>query len=240
MLGSPSLEGRLPALRPSSSPRGSPHQVGSSPSACTFEPHLQGSYLQGQNWAGLDCTQSLALRARLKTGSGVRGVRSCNGWWESHVRGCLRFYVLGVGGGWGQKSSDGLAGLVQGSGSSLGGLLFFRCFFLVLRHTPGTPGTGLTSLLLTGGGCRMGLGARVRQTGSPAAQSRIPVIPAGRRAELVRGRSAHPGPVHSAFPSLRRPLGSLPRLRPPGTPRNPRMGGWGVSHGWCPLSPTRS
>ena len=171
MLGSPSLDGRLPALRPSSSPRGSPHQVGSSPSACTFEPHLQDSYLQGQNWAGLDCTQSLALRARLKTGSGVRGVRSCNGWWESHVRGCLRFYVIGVGGGWGQKSSDGLAGLVQGSGSSLGGLLFFRCFFLVLRHTPGTPGTGLTSLLLTGGGCRMGLGARVRQTGSPAAQS---------------------------------------------------------------------
>lgn len=212
MLGSPSLEGRLPALRPSSLPRGSPHQVGSSPFACTFEPHLQGSYLQGQNWTGLDCTQSLALRARLKTGV-LRGrVRSCKGWWESHVRGCLRFYVIRVGGGWGQKSSDGLAGLVQGSGSSLGGLLFFRCFFLVLRHTPGTPGTGLTSLLLTGGGCRMGLGARVRQTGSPAAQSRIPVIPARHRAAIVRGRGAHPGPVHPAVPSSRGPLGSLPRL----------------------------
>lgn len=58
-------------------------------------------------------------------------------------------------------------------------LLFLRCFFLVLRHTPGTPGTGFTSLLLTGGGCRMGLGARVRHTGSPAAHSRIPVIPGG-------------------------------------------------------------
>lgn len=57
------------------------------------------------------------------------------------------------------------------------GLLFLRCFFLVLRHTPGTPGTGFTSLLLTGGGCRMGFGARVRHTGSPAAHSRIPVIP---------------------------------------------------------------
>lgn len=51
---------------------------------------------------------------------------------------------------------------------------------MVLRHTPGTPGTGFTSLLLTGGGCRMGLGARVRHTGSPAAHSRIPVIPGGR------------------------------------------------------------
>lgn len=59
-------------------------------------------------------------------------------------------------------------------------LLFLRCFFLVLRHTPGTPGTGFTSLLLTGGGCRMGLGARVRHTGSPAAHSRIPVIPGWR------------------------------------------------------------
>lgn len=167
-------------------------------------------------------------------------VRSYNSWWESHIRGCLRFYVIRVGGGWGQKSSDGLAGLVQGSGSSLGGLLFFRCFFLVLRHTPGTPGTGLTSLLLTGGGCRMGLGARVRQTGSPAAQSRIPVIPAGHRAAIVRGRGAHPGPVHPALPSSRGPLGSLPRLLPPGTPRNPQMGGWGVSHGQCPLSPTQS
>lgn len=58
-------------------------------------------------------------------------------------------------------------------------LLFLRCFFLVLRHTPGTPGTGFTSLLLTGGGCRMGLGARVRHTGSPAAHSKIPVIPGG-------------------------------------------------------------
>ena len=71
MLGSSSLEGRLPA----SLLRGSPHQVDSSPSACTFEPHLQGSYLQGQNWAGLDCTLSLALRAWLRTES-VRGIGS--------------------------------------------------------------------------------------------------------------------------------------------------------------------
>lgn len=67
------------------------------------------------------------------------------------------------------------------------GLLFLRCFFLVLRHTPGTPGTGFTSLLLTGGGCRMGLGARVRHTGSPAAHSSIPVIP-GSGGVVMRGR----------------------------------------------------
>lgn len=58
-----------------------------------------------------------------------------------------------------------------------GSLLFLRCFFLVFLQMPLTPGTGLMSLLLTGGGCRMGLGARVRQTGSPAAHIRIPVIP---------------------------------------------------------------
>lgn len=71
-----------------------------------------------------------------------------------------------------------------GVGGVTRNLLFLRCFFLVLRHTPGTPGTGFTSLLLTGGGCRMGLGARVRHTGSPAAHSRIPVIPRGWRGRV--------------------------------------------------------
>ena len=33
------------------------------------------------------------------------------------------------------------------------------------------------SLLLMGGGCSIGFGARVRQTGRPAAHIRIPVIP---------------------------------------------------------------
>lgn len=54
---------------------------------------------------------------------------------------------------------------------------FLRCFFLVLRRMPLIPGTGFMSLLLMGGGCRMGFGARVRQTGRPAAHIRIPVIP---------------------------------------------------------------
>lgn len=74
----------------------------------------------------------------------------------------------------------GVKGEVSGIRVSAEGVLFLRCFFLVLRHAPGTPGTGLTSLLLTGGGCRMGLGARVRHTGRPAAHSRIPVIPGER------------------------------------------------------------
>lgn len=56
-------------------------------------------------------------------------------------------------------------------------LPLFRCFFLVLRHIPLTPRTGFMSLLLMGGGCRMGLGARVKHTGKPAAHIRIPVIP---------------------------------------------------------------
>lgn len=54
---------------------------------------------------------------------------------------------------------------------------FLMCFFLVLRRMPLIPGTGFMSLLLMGGGCRMGFGARVRQTGRPAAHIRIPVIP---------------------------------------------------------------
>lgn len=52
-----------------------------------------------------------------------------------------------------------------------------RCFFLVLRRMPLIPGTGFMSLLLMGGGCSIGFGARVRQTGRPAAHIRIPVIP---------------------------------------------------------------
>ncbi len=52
-----------------------------------------------------------------------------------------------------------------------------RCFFLVLRWMLLIPGTGFRSLLLTAGGFRMGLGARVKHTGSPAAHMRIPVIP---------------------------------------------------------------
>lgn len=91
---------------------------------------------------------------------------------------------------WGRGRKEGLKGGAEGkerqgpkSTAVVFGvaqdLLFLRCFFLVLRHTPGTPGTGFTSLLFTGGGCRMGLGARVRHTGSPAAHNRIPVIPGG-------------------------------------------------------------
>lgn len=56
-------------------------------------------------------------------------------------------------------------------------LPLLRCFFLVLRHIPFTPRTGFMSLLLMGGGCSMGLGARVKHTGKPAAHIRIPVIP---------------------------------------------------------------
>lgn len=63
------------------------------------------------------------------------------------------------------------------SPSAVSILPFLRCFFLVLRRMPLIPGTGFMSLLLMGGGCRMGLGARVRQTGRPAAHIRIPVIP---------------------------------------------------------------
>lgn len=44
------------------------------------------------------------------------------------------------------------------------------------------PGTAFMSLLLTGGGCKMGFGARVRQTGKPAAHIKMPVIP-GREKE---------------------------------------------------------
>lgn len=88
---------------------------------------------------------------------------------------------------WGSSAGEQVGeGQEGGCEGSQGNLLFLRCFFLVLRHTPGTPGTGFTSLLLTGGGCRMGLGARVRHTGSPAAHSRIPVIPGGGGADIVR------------------------------------------------------
>ncbi len=52
-----------------------------------------------------------------------------------------------------------------------------RCFFLVLRRMLLIPGTGFRSLLLIAGGCRIGLGARVKHTGSPAAHMRMPVIP---------------------------------------------------------------
>lgn len=48
---------------------------------------------------------------------------------------------------------------------------------VVFRQQWPSPGTGLMSLLLTGGGCSTSLGGRVRQTGSPAALIRIPVIP---------------------------------------------------------------
>lgn len=56
-------------------------------------------------------------------------------------------------------------------------LPLLKCFFLVLRRIPLIPGTGFMSLLLMGGGCSMGLGARVRQTGRPAAHIRMPVMP---------------------------------------------------------------
>lgn len=51
------------------------------------------------------------------------------------------------------------------------------CFLVVLRQQCPTPGIGLMSLLLTGGGCRTTLGGRVKHTGSPAALISMPVIP---------------------------------------------------------------
>lgn len=111
------------------------------------------------------------------------------------------------------------------------GVLFLRCFFLVLRHTPGTPGTGLTSLLLTGGGCRMGLGARVRHTGRPAAHSRIPVIPG--EGARPSGGGAPTGPRPPRPPAF----GWAPEAFPqdPPTP-----GILGPSGGWAvvPSAPT--
>lgn len=79
---------------------------------------------------------------------------------------------------------------------SSGSLLLLRCFFLVFLQMPLTPGTGLMSLLLTGGGCRMGLGARVRQTGSPAAHIRMPVIPARGQGRLSVHSIPGPTPEH--------------------------------------------
>lgn len=54
---------------------------------------------------------------------------------------------------------------------------FLACFLVVLRQVWEMPGMDWISLLLTGGGCSTSLGGRVRQTGSPAALIRIPVIP---------------------------------------------------------------
>lgn len=54
---------------------------------------------------------------------------------------------------------------------------FLACFLVVLRQVWEIPGMDWISLLLTGGGCSTSLGGRVRQTGSPAALIRIPVIP---------------------------------------------------------------
>lgn len=55
------------------------------------------------------------------------------------------------------------------------------CFLVVFLQQWLKPGTGLMSLLLTGGGCSTSLGGRVRQTGSAAALIRIPVIPGTQR-----------------------------------------------------------
>jgi len=57
---------------------------------------------------------------------------------------------------------------------------FLACFLVVLRQVWEMPGMDWISLLLTGGGCSTSLGGRVRQTGSPAALIRIPVIPGQR------------------------------------------------------------
>lgn len=62
-------------------------------------------------------------------------------------------------------------------------LPFLVCFLVVLRQELEIPGMGLISLLLTGGGCRTSFGGRVRQTGSPAALMRMPVIPKWPREE---------------------------------------------------------
>lgn len=51
------------------------------------------------------------------------------------------------------------------------------CFLVVFLQQWPKPGTGLTSLLLTGGGCKTSFGGLVRHTGRAAALIRIPVIP---------------------------------------------------------------
>lgn len=51
------------------------------------------------------------------------------------------------------------------------------CFLVVFLQQWPKPGTGLMSLLLTGGGCSTSLGGLVRHTGRAAALIRIPVIP---------------------------------------------------------------
>lgn len=57
------------------------------------------------------------------------------------------------------------------------GLPLRVCFLVVFRQQWPKPGTGLMSLLLTGGGCSTSLGGLVRHTGRAAALIRIPVIP---------------------------------------------------------------
>lgn len=91
-------------------------------------------------------------------------------------------------------------------------LLFFKCFFLVFRQIPLMPGTGFMSLLLMGGGCRMGLGARVRQTGKPAAHIKMPVIPReGKRESNWNMEDEDKQPINKAAGMLH-PRGTLTKF----------------------------
>lgn len=65
------------------------------------------------------------------------------------------------------------------------------CFLVVFLQQWPKPGTGLMSLLLTGGGCSTSLGGLVRHTGRAAALIRIPVIPETQQRESELEEERH-------------------------------------------------
>lgn len=76
------------------------------------------------------------------------------------------------------------------------------CFLVVFLQQWPKPGTGLMSLLLTGGGCNTSLGGLVRHTGRAAALIRIPVIPEIQQSESGKRRNGSASLVNSSQPSL--------------------------------------
>lgn len=70
-----------------------------------------------------------------------------------------------------------MAGCICSGWCGIKGLPLRVCFLVVFLQQWPKPGTGLMSLLLTGGGCSTSLGGLVRHTGRAAALIRIPVIP---------------------------------------------------------------
>lgn len=76
------------------------------------------------------------------------------------------------------------------------------CFLVVFLQQWPKPGTGLMSLLLTGGGCNTSLGGLVRHTGRAAALIRIPVIPEIQQSESGERRNGSASLVNSSQPSL--------------------------------------